>query len=222
MRSIIHEQSYERPLLAGQLRYLRDGRPTGAVESWRLTTAAQGFRFLRVDLDGRDAPSGRSYLYHLTLNAIGRPEQLKYRPWAGGLEVSGAVIFEDDQLIAIRQVNGDMYEDTAAGEAFWFPSGAGLSQLLWSVGETRGMTLQPETNEPSTVMALMEAEVAIELGTAQTLAITDELLPVRPLSVSWADQQRIVWLDSDGRPLRLWRDDGLTAEAERLVRYEHH
>jgi hypothetical protein len=222
MRFIIHEQAYERPLLAGQLRYQRDGRPTGAVESWRLTDAAEGFRFLRVDLDARDAPSGRSYLYHLTMNPVGRPEQLKYRLWAGGLEVSGAVIWDGEHVIAIRRVNGESFEDTAVGAAFWFPSGAGLSQLLWSSGETRGVTLQSETDDLSSMMKLVETEVMIELGTPQTMAIDDELLPVRPLSVYWAGKQRIVWLDTDGRPLRLWRDDGLTAEAERLVRYGKH
>jgi len=33
MRFIIHELPYERPRLAGQLRYKRDGQPTGTVES---------------------------------------------------------------------------------------------------------------------------------------------------------------------------------------------
>jgi hypothetical protein len=222
MRFIIHEQPYERPLLAGQLRYERDGRPTGAIESWRLNEAIEGYRFLRVDLDASEAPSGRSYLYHLTINRIGRPEQLKYRLWGSDLEVGGSVIWENEHLLAIRKVNGETYEETAAGTAFWFPSGAGLSQLLWSVGETRGITLRTDTDEPSGVMALLETPVAIELGEAETMTVEEEILPVRPLSVSWAGQRRTVWLDTDGRPLRLWRDDGLSASAERLVRYDEH
>ena len=71
MRFIIHELPYERPLLAGRLRYERDGQPTGAIEFWRLTDAVDGYRFLRVDLDARDAASGRSWLYHATLDAAG-------------------------------------------------------------------------------------------------------------------------------------------------------
>lgn len=222
MRFIIHEQPYERPLLAGQLRYERDGRPTGAIESWRLTDAVDGYRFLRVDLDAREAPSGRSYLYHLTMNRIGRPEQLKYRLWGGGLDVSGTVLWENAHLIAIRKANGESYEETAAGAAFWFPSGAGLSQLLWSVGETKGITLKTDTDDPSAALALIETPMAIELGEAETMTFEEEILPIRPLSVSWAGNRRTVWLDTDGRPLRLWRDDGLAALAERLVRYSDH
>ncbi len=222
MRFLIHEQPYERPLLTGQLRYYEGGRPTGAVESWRLTDAVDGYRFLRVDLDARDAPSGRSYLYHLVMNPIGRPEQLKYRLWGSGLDVSGVVLWENGRLTAAREVNGERLEETAVGRAFWFPSGAGLAQLIWSSGETRGVTLRINTDDPALVMAMWETEVAIELGTPETVTINNAILPVRPLSVFWDDNQRIVWIDTDGRPLRLWRSDGMTALAERLVRYGKH
>lgn len=219
MRFLIHEQPYERPLLAGQLRYYDDDRPTGVVESWRLTNAVDGYRFLRVDLDGRDAPSGRSYLYHLVINPIGRPEQLKYRLWSSGLNVSGVVLWEEDRLTAAREVNGQRFEETAMGNAFWFPSGAGLAQLIWSSGETGGVTLRSATEDPAMVMSMFETEVTVELGTPETLTIDDEILPVRPLTVFWDGNQRIVWIDTDGRPLRLWRTDGMTAVAERLVRF---
>ena len=89
MRFLIHELPYERPLLAGRLRYRRDGAPMGAVESWRLTDAAEGYRFLRVDMDAREAPSGHSHLYHATLDPSGRLEQLKFRFWGQGHEVEG-------------------------------------------------------------------------------------------------------------------------------------
>jgi hypothetical protein len=206
------------------LRYERDGRPTGAVESWRLTSAAEGYRFLRVDLDAREAPSGRSYLYHVALNPAGRPEQLKYRFWGDGQEIAGSAVWEADQIIATRQVRGvgheDLaYEDTARGSAFWFPSGAGLALLDWCSGETDGVTLLTDTRDPARLMSLVETQVSIEWGEAATEDVGGELLPVRPLHVAWTDQRRVVWLDVEGRPLRLWRDDGLTAAAERLVRY---
>ncbi len=60
MRFIVHEQAYEKPIAAGQLRYERDGRATGAIESWRLTRAVEGYEILRVDLDARTAESGHS------------------------------------------------------------------------------------------------------------------------------------------------------------------
>lgn len=219
MRFIIHEQPYERPLLAGRLRYERDGRPTGAVESWRLTNAVDGYRFLRVDLDARDAPSGRSYLFHLTLGPADQPEQLKYRFWGDGLEVSGMVLWDGDALVATRRVNGEGYEDETRGAAFWFPAGAGLALLRYHDGASDGVTLQTDTSDPAQALALVETPVTVALGEAGMEAISGESLPVRVLSVAWGEQRRVVWIDAEGRPLRLEREDGLAAVAERLVRY---
>jgi len=219
MRFIIHEQPYERPLLAGRLRYERDGRPTGAVESWRLTNAVDGYRFLRVDLDARDAPSGRSYLFHLTLSPADRPEQLKYRFWGDRLEVSGTVLWDGDALIAARRVNGVAYEDEARGAAFWFPAGAGLALLRYYAGAGDGVTLNTDTSDPARALALVETPVTVALSEAETEMINGEPLPIRALSVAWGERRRVVWIDAEGRPLRLWREDGLAAVAERLVRY---
>ena len=218
MRFIIHELPYERPLLAGRLRYERDGLPTGAVESWRVTNAVDGYRFLRVDLDAREAESGRSSLFHVTLNPVGRPEQLKFRLWGSGLEASGSVVWEKGEIISARQVDGVAYQDVAKGEAFWFPAAAGLALLSLCVGEPRGVTMATAA-EPAELMKLVETPVAIALGEAASEEVAGELLVVRPLQVNWKDQSRTVWIDPEGRPLRLRRDDGLTAVAERLVRY---
>jgi len=68
-------------------------------------------------------------------------------------------------------------------------------------------------------MALAQTPVTIVLGEMAAEQVGDEPLPVRALSVVWGHSQRTVWLDNEGRPLRLWRDDGLTAVAQRLVRY---
>jgi hypothetical protein len=139
MRFLMREQTYERPLAAGQLRYERDGQPTGAVESWRWSAAATdagqgtpGYRILRVDLDARAAPSGHSYLYNLVQRENGRFEQLKYRFWANGMQLKGNVLLEDEEIIATREVN-EVYvsEETAVlpGYRFWFPSSVGLGLL---------------------------------------------------------------------------------------------
>lgn len=88
-----------------------------------------------------------------------------------------------------------------------------------SVGESTGVTMSAAAAEPSELMKLVEMPVMIELGEAILEDVAGELLPVRPLQVSWKEQGRTVWIDPEGRPLRLLRDDGLTAVAERLVRY---
>lgn len=219
MRFIIHELPYERPLLAGRLRYLRDGAPMGAVESWRLTAAAEGYRFLRVDMDAREAPSGHSHLYHATLDPSGRLEQLKFRFWGQGHEVVGSVVRQGDELIGSRRVDGRAYEDVARAGAFWFPTGGGLALLAEYAGETQGVRLALDLSDPARLLALQETPVTIEWGEAEMEQVDGAPPSVRPLRVAWADQQRVVWLDAERRPLRLWRDDGLTAVAERLVRY---
>lgn len=219
MRFIIHELPYERPRLAGRLRYLRDGAPMGAVESWRLTDAAEGFRFLRVDMDAREAPSGHSHLYHATLGPSGRLEQLKFRFWGQGHEVEGSVVCQGDEFISVRRVNGRVYEDVAHAGAFWFPTGGGLALLAEWAGETRGTRLALDLSDPARLLALAETLVTIEWGETEMEESDSAPLAVRPLRVAWANQQRVVWLDAERRPLRVWRDDGLTAVAERLVRY---
>ena len=219
MRFIIHELPYERPLLAGRLRYERDGVPTGALESWRLTSAADGYRFLRVDLDAREAPSGRSYLYHMTINPAGLPEQINYRLWSDGLDVSGTAVWEGNEVIAARQVNGVSYEDLARGSAFWFPAGVGLALLAVCVGETEGVTMVTDSSAHTEILAMVETSVDITLSNAENEQAGSEMLLVRPLTVAWGDQVRTVWLDGENRPMRVRRNDGLTATAERLVRY---
>lgn len=221
MRFIIHELPYERPRLAGRLRYLRDGAPTGAVESWRLTDAAEGYRFLRVDMDAREATSGHSHLYHATLDPAGRIEQLKFRFWGEGHEATGSVVRQADELIGIRRVDGVAYEDVARAGAFWFPAGGALALLSEQVGETHGVRLVLDLSDPARLMVLEETPVTIEWGQAEMEQVNGQSLAVRPLRVAWAAQQRVVWLDDERRPLRVWRDDGLTAVAERLVRYGH-
>ena len=219
MRFIIHELPYERPLLAGQMRYARDGQPTGAVEAWRLSDAADGYRFLRVDLDARAAASGRSWLYHVTLDATGRPQQVKARYWDGQHAVAVAAVREGGEWLATREVDGASYADVARGEVLWFPAASGLALLRHDPGPARGVTLLMDTTDPARVLALVETPVEVTLGAAAQETIGDEALAVRPLSVAWGHNRRMVWLDDAGRPLRLWRDDGLTAAAERLVRY---
>jgi hypothetical protein len=221
MRFIIHELPYEQPIVAGALRYAQDGQPTGAVEQFRVTSAVDGYRFVRVDLDARAAPSGRSSLYHLTLNPDGRPEQLKYRFWADGLEVSGVVVWEGGQLTAVREVDGTRHEDEAPDAAFWFPSAMGLTLLQSLAGshEVPGITLEQATADPEQVMALVATSVSVATLPPLEVGVTGEMFPARGIEVSWGDQVRRVWSHPDGWPLKVWRDDGLTAEATQLVIY---
>lgn len=211
MRFIIHEQPFERIVAAGQYRYEQNGRATGALEHWRLTTVVEPYHFLRVDLDGRSA-SGNSYLYHLTLGENGRAERLQYRFWGNGLTISGNVLLEAEMVTATRQVNGHVHEEVItlpADYVFAFPSVTGLGWLARQMGErARGTAvfLSTAVDQPESAFQLLLADLTLAHGAALTLR--------------WPGQARTLWLDEQGWPLRMEREgDGLTAVSVRHITY---
>ncbi len=229
--------------MAGEYRYERDGQPTGAVEKWRLTDAAAGYRFLRVDLDARDAVSGHTYLYHALLNAQTQVERLQYRFWtnvSGGLQVTGSVILERDSVLATRTVNGKESEQVLTlphRYRFWFPSVAGLNfvngGMKTAVSTSRHHSAKPDSGQGVTLNG--------QVGDEDTLAVQEVAnLNYLPLStagmemeaagkthqysrwrLSWGDGHwRIIMRAADtGWPLGMERDDGLTAVARQYINY---
>jgi hypothetical protein len=133
--------------------------------------------------------------------------------------VTTTVNRQGDEWFAARQVDGVAYEDVAHGGAFWFPAASGLALLRGCVDETRGVTMLMDTSDAARTLALLATPATIAIGAPVEERVGDETLAARTLSVGWGRNRRTVWTDDDGRPLRLWRDDGLTATAERLVRY---
>lgn len=226
MRFIIHEMPFELPLRAGLFRYEKDGRLTGAVEQWRVTRVDQGYRFWRVDLDARAAASGQSTLYHLTLNEAGQPEQLKFRFWAGGQQANGLLSFSPEGITLTRTVNGQRFEEEAAGDApFWFPTTVGLSLLarLAATGVTSltAVTLNATPHQDAaSLLALRQAQLTFQYGPEEELAVRQETHVVRPLLITWDDQQRTLWVDRENWPLRMCRQDGLCACETQYIRYE--
>ena len=228
MRFIIHEMPYERPLRAGIFRYEQDAQPTGAVEQWRLTTVSGGYRFLRVDLDARAAPSGQSTLYHLTMNERGQPEQLKFRFWADGIEASGILLCGDDALTLTRNVNGARHEEEIARDrVFWLPSSVGLGMLARAAQEgahhLAAVTLDTRSlrspAQAEAAFALRRADLTLCIGPEEELAVRRETHVVRPLLITWDDQQRTIWIDEHGWPLQMRRQDGLIARETQYIRY---
>jgi hypothetical protein len=240
VRFLVREQEYERPLASGQLRYERDGQPTGAVESWRWSQGTPGYRILRVDLDARAAPSGHSYLYNLVQRENGRFEQLKYRFWADGVQLKGNVLLEDTEIVATREVHEQyVSEETAVtpGYRFWFPSSVGLGLLENSglrkeqmddeamVDSVPTVTLRAPTGEVMLTadrpwpFGLIQVMVKRSWGRPEMMTVARQEVRIRPLILQWANQQRTVWLEQSGLVLKMERDDGLTAVVTRLIRY---
>ncbi|MFO7679590.1 MAG: hypothetical protein R6X34_06015 [Chloroflexota bacterium] len=245
MRFIIHEQPYEKPIMAGEYRYERDGRPTGAVETWRLTAAAEGYHFLRVDLDAREAASGHTYLYHALVGPGGFVERLQYRFWtqaSGGLQVTGDVVLEGDALSAARTVNGKAFEqvlELPTGCRFWFPSAAGLHFAGWGEGEPKtavstssrqavstssrlAVTLNGAVGgEDTLAVQAVDFEYALLSVDYLEMAAAGKVRRYSPWKLSWGDGQwRIIQRDAEnGWPLGMERQDGLTAVASQYIHY---
>lgn len=223
MRFIVREQGYEKPIAAGQFRYEEDGQPTGAVESWRLTTAVSGYQILRVDLDARNASSGDSYIYHLVQQDDGTPERLGYRYWSTGLMIEGTVLFEGDHVSCRRNVNGRTLEETIpVNDGFWFPStiGLGVASRLSNKNEVTTATLNNQPNQEDT-LALMGKTMnqSVESNT-ETYTLNQKSFTISVKTFSWASSNRAVWIDTDKNwPLKMTREDGLTAVETRYIWY---
>ncbi len=225
MRFIVHEQAYEQPIAAGRLRYERDGRATGAVESWRLTQAVAGYEVLRVDLDARAAESGHSYLYHLVRRADGEPEaasgravgtaaRLSYRFWGDDLMVEGTLLLEDTAVTNTRTVNGQTSTEDVElepGYGFWFPSSIGLGLLAGFAGGT-AVTLESVSSEQLAVSS--ERLSVFGLQVVEVVVMGE-----RPLTIHWLENERRIWLDEHGWVVKMRRGDGLTAVETRAIWY---
>lgn len=218
MRTLIRELPYETPLAGGQYRYERDGQPTGAVESWRLSKAMDGYRFLRVDLNAQQAASGDNYLYHLVLGPQGMPERLNFRFFNRRVQIKGLLLFEGDQISLTRQVGEQRFEEEAVLATpylFWFPASAGLSLLADT--ET-GSALNGLSLNRNADFALWSGPVIVRHGSPQTIEIMGRTLPARPLHLEWGEEQRTVWLDEYNWPVQVQKDN-LIAKEIRYLRY---
>jgi len=217
MRFILREQGYERPVAAGRLVYEQNGQPTGAIESWRLTAAVEGYRFLRVDLDGRAAASGNSSLFHLTLNPQGQPERLRFRFFGPTAQIKGSVLFDGKVLTIVRELTGQArQEEQLEATHFWFPSTVGLGLLagLAGEGQVEAVMLDAAASFNPRLVSLHYHE-----GQSEMIEVMGKQWQTRPLTLTWADQTRTLWLDAHCQPLLMQRQDGLCGRETRYVRY---
>jgi hypothetical protein len=187
-----------------------------------LSAAHDGYHFLRVDLDARQAASGRSYLYHAVLDQARRPMRMKYRVWRGVDEVIGNVHLEEDAVLFSGSFGEHRFEELITvpeGYEFWFPSCIALGLLAMSqfTGNVTGVALvisDTQIDGP----ALMPLVTGLEkIGARPEESLESGQGPVR---LFWENQQRSNWLDSSGWPRRMIRQDGLLAVESQLVNYQ--
>lgn len=215
LRKLIQEMPYERPLAAGRYVYSQDGAPTGAVESWHLSAAMEGYRFLRVDYDASEA-SGDHALYHLVLDAKERPQRLKFRFFRRGLQISGDLLFAEDSALLSRTINSRQLDAETAfspATAFWFPASSGLSLLGDGPAESAALTLKPDDN-----FALKPTTLALSEGAPQTIFLMGRQIETTLVSARWDHEQQTIWFDEYHWPVRVERES-LAALESRYVRY---
>lgn len=230
MRSIIHEQPYEKVVAAGELRYKQAGVETGAVERWRLTTAVSNYTFLRIDLDARATPSGLSTLYHLVLNENGRPERLRLRQWSPEHRISGNVLFEDGVITASREVDGEAVDEEMVvvdDVGFWLPSTVGLGLLAGQQVETatsassvQAVSLRPVDSKQYSAFTLFKTSIKLAWDEDEEIVVLGRAVQSRPFLIEWADQHYTLWLDDQNSVLKMQSGAGITAVATRLIHYK--
>ena len=207
MRFLLKEQPYEKRIAAGTFRYERDGEPTGALEHWRYTHALDGYKFLRVDLDGRKS-SGDTFLYRVLLNENGRLEDIRWRFYNSEFHAGGQVLFGDGHITAVREVRDEHFEEEVElvdGVAFFFPALMGLWLLAGQAVRT-AVTLDMHQRESAEFMKLVSFPAQVSVN-------QDGFM------LSWGGTNRVVSLGEHGWPVRMTRPDGLTAVEQRLMHY---
>jgi hypothetical protein len=231
MRFIIKEQPYERLVSAGQYRYEIENKPTGAVESWRVTAVTDGYQFLRVDLDAREAKSGHSYLYHAVVNPAEEVERLKFRFWGAGLEIVGDVVLEETAVSVTRTINNETFADVLTppkGYRFWFPSVAGLHFAGWRGNDPKtAVTLNGQIGGPDTLAAqVVEFEYYPLITDYMEMEVAGKMRQYSPWRIAWDDGfWRVIMRDAElGWPIGMERMglDGsgrLTAVAVYYIQY---
>ena len=220
MRFLIREQDYETPLAAGRFQYIQNGQPTGAFESWRLTEVADGYRFLRVDMDTRETGDDESTLYHLLLDPNGRPERLKLRVLALGKQLQGDIIFEKSSIMVSGEADGRRFDDELHLEStygFYFPTALGFALLLR--GALDQEVISAVTFDQDQRSLLNQQPVIISSLQEEVLEVVRQKIVVHPYLIRWSDQEKQMWLDSYRWPLRIDFGNGQVAKETQYIRY---
>jgi len=216
MRFIIREQEYEVLLAAGRLKYR-----SGALESWRLTEAVGDYRVMRVDLDWRDAGQNSSTLFHLLLDQGNQLERAKLRQIMPDGDLSVDVLVDGDSLNVSRAgamgVAHDVV-DRPAGFGLLLPGLVGMALFVGQAGKERdhsAIWLDPARQ-------FAPRQVAVEIETTmeeESLAVTGQMLAVRPYLIGQNGDRQTLWLDKYGLPVRVEDEQGVFALEDRYVRH---
>jgi hypothetical protein len=227
MRTIIHEMDYENPIGAGKLLYESEGSPTGVLETWRFTSALDGYFFIRVDLDARESSGRDSCLFHLLVNPNMKIERLKYRYLSAPTDIAGDVQFDDQNIRMSREITDNRSKRKRIeldelpfhpNTEFWFPSVMGIGVMASNaVGR----------NTCDFVSLDEKQEYIFRRGSAQfsweeeaRLVSTNQEVTVRCCSIEWNGRQSKVWLDKYNWPVKASIPGDVSVLETAYVRYK--
>lgn len=215
MRFIIREQEYESLLAAGRLKYR-----SGALESWRLTGAVDGFLVMRIDLDQRDTHTASSTLFHILLDPDNRLERAKIREISAEADVSVDVLVEGRFLSVSRTLTDGVFHDEVdlgPGYGVILPSLVGMALFVgMAADESSQVAVTLDTKQH---YAPRRVSVELEAMQEEHVAVTGQTLAVRPYLILRDGLRQTIWLDSYGLPVRADDDEGLQAIEDRYVRH---
>lgn len=207
MRLLMKEQPYEKRIAAGTLRYEREGQPTGTLEHWRYNHAMDGYKFLRFDLDSREA-SGDTFLCTILVDTNGRLENVRWRFYNGDFRARGQILFEGNHATAVREVAGEQFEAEVVltnGMAFFVPAVMGLWLFKDQVVQTAVM-LDKSQRQPAAFMKLISLPAQLE-------AVDNGFVLYQ------AEHRYEVALGEHGWPVKVVWPDGLTAVEQSMNTY---
>jgi len=230
MRFIIREQDYEQLVAAGKFRYGPKGQMAEITESWRMTSIADDYFFLRVDYDERETSSGESTLFHLALAPNRVPERLKFRHFEPGQEIIGDVQIGSREITLSRSVNGHKFEDEesmTSGHRFWFPSAIGLALLVSSkrvINDRANNNLSSKpiltaTLNKKNAFELVSQTAQINYEAKEEIAVSNTDVAVQRYSIEIGDQKSTLWIDDHLLPIQLHQGDDLMATETQYIRY---
>ena len=227
MRDLIQEMDYEKPIASGSWRYQRAGQATGKVETWRFTSARDGFHVLRIDLDSNDPSNQELLLFHLLLNPEMDIERAKFRYFASQSEIHGDLQFDKDgfslnRLIVDRlekkkkrHVEEIILETDAV---FSVPSIAGLSLTASRMRDDRRISIV--TLDKKSAFTARDDYTDFSYGEEEEWEVLRQEVVVRPCSIRWKEKETTLWLDRYNWPVEIRFSDGQTAADAAYWRYQ--
>jgi len=215
MRFIIREQEYEQLIASGRLAY-----QSGALESYRLTEAVDGFLVIRVDLDWRGSGIDDSLLVHMLLDSNQQLVRLKLRELSPDNPVNLDVLAGDGLYSFSREDrHGVEYSELQMPPGFGLllPGFIGLG-LVVNFTEEIGVTSLIELDTEKDYKPVL-ATMAIDKFDEESLAVTGQTLAVRPYLIRLGQATYTIWLDKHGLPVRVDDESGTLAVEDRHVRH---